>query len=240
MSCERRLCFYCQLNSANQSEELSAWLSQSEWRTVSLTQPIRVKNSANQSEELSAWLSQSEWRTQPIRVKNCQPDSANQSKELSAQLSQSEWRTVSLTQPIRVKNCQLNSANQSEELSAWLSQSDRRTVSLTQPIRWKNSDLSRWSTLSVLGDLRDAIAGVIQNLLQRDKHPDAFVRRFHYEMLIQTDRRDKTSTFSNCMSEMSFVSSSDLEKCSIASLGSSAVNGCRQNAESKQLIKTSQ
>ncbi len=221
MSCERRLCFYCQLNSANQSEELSARLSQSEWRT----QPIRVKNcqlnSANQSEELS----QSEWRTvsstQPIRVKN----SANQSEELSARLSQSEWRT----QPIWVKNCQLNSANQSEELSAWLSQSDGRTVSLTQPIRWKNSDLSRWSTLSVLGDLRDAIAGVIQNLLQRDKHPDAFVRRFHYEMLIQTDSRDKSSTFSNCMSEMSFVSSSDLEKCSIASLGSSAVNGCRQN-----------
>lgn len=34
VSCGCRLCFYCQLDSANQSEELSAWLSQSEWITM--------------------------------------------------------------------------------------------------------------------------------------------------------------------------------------------------------------
>ncbi len=34
MSRERCLCFYCQLDSTNQSEELSAWLSQSGGRTV--------------------------------------------------------------------------------------------------------------------------------------------------------------------------------------------------------------
>lgn len=86
--------------------------------------------------------------------------------------------TVSSTQPIRVKNCQPDSANQVEELCC-----EERV----------GSKLSRRSTPSIVGDLRDAIAGVIQNLLQTDKHTAEFVRRFRYEMHIQTDRREKTS-----------------------------------------------
>ncbi len=113
--------------------------------------------------------------------------------------------------------CQLDSTNQSEELCC-----EERV----------GSELSRRSTPSVVGDLRDAIAGVIQNLLQTDKHTAEFVRRFRYEMHIQTDRREKTSTFSYCLSEMSLFLHQVWRNVALHHLlsnGCSAVNGCRQN-----------